>query len=303
MKQLSYCNDALIGMKKMGNFFVQAECPLSHAFNSFLMKILKSSQKFILPEGGKIKPNVSIAETSLFKMPFSSIALVYDTLKESEITDLYCDARIIIAFEHTLLPKEFCDLADSDIGVFVWQLEYSKKRGWAISPWGTFLHCPIQYERNGDSDDKPLDTILVQDCLHFEYASFVEKHKLKPNNTTLLEQSTKQTINANFTLINFVCALNCSNTHVEKIKAPKQYSWIKKPKYAFEHHCLKIDCSFEEKESTSADGNSGGTHASPREHVRRGHIRRLSSGKTVWINDTVVNAGIGGFVTKDYVIQ
>ena len=38
-------------------------------------------------------------------------------------------------------------------------------------------------------------------------------------------------------------------------------------------------------------------HRSPREHLRRGHIRIYESGKRVWINPTLVNAGVGGKIS------
>jgi len=41
----------------------------------------------------------------------------------------------------------------------------------------------------------------------------------------------------------------------------------------------------------SEEGMGGkGTHASPRQHLRRGHIRRLRSGKAIWVRECVVNA-------------
>jgi hypothetical protein len=44
---------------------------------------------------------------------------------------------------------------------------------------------------------------------------------------------------------------------------------------------------------------SGGTHASPRVHLRRGHIRRLP-GKNIWVNATIVGNSDLGVVIKDY---
>lgn len=45
----------------------------------------------------------------------------------------------------------------------------------------------------------------------------------------------------------------------------------------------------------------GGRHASPREHLRRGHIRRLQGDRVVWVRPTMVNAGsLRGTVQKDY---
>ncbi|HHV7525115.1 TPA: hypothetical protein ACUNF5_006666 [Burkholderia orbicola] len=56
--------------------------------------------------------------------------------------------------------------------------------------------------------------------------------------------------------------------------------------------------------SNAGDGRGrGGQHASPKAHIRRGHIRRLER-KTVWVSDTLVNAGSArGVVVKDYAVR
>ena len=46
----------------------------------------------------------------------------------------------------------------------------------------------------------------------------------------------------------------------------------------------------------------GGTHASPRMHERRGHLRRLQSGKNVWVKSCKVGDSNKGFVFHDYKI-
>lgn len=46
----------------------------------------------------------------------------------------------------------------------------------------------------------------------------------------------------------------------------------------------------------------GGTHASPRQHDRRGHIRRLRTGKNVWVKPHKVGDAKLGIVFHDYQI-
>lgn len=48
--------------------------------------------------------------------------------------------------------------------------------------------------------------------------------------------------------------------------------------------------------------SKGGTHASPRQHDRRGHIRRLRSGKNVWVKPHKVGDASKGVVFHDYKI-
>lgn len=57
------------------------------------------------------------------------------------------------------------------------------------------------------------------------------------------------------------------------------------------------------------DGRQGlknepsGTHESPRVHLRRGHIRRLQSGRMTWVQPCVVGDHNRGVVDKDYRFQ
>jgi hypothetical protein len=48
--------------------------------------------------------------------------------------------------------------------------------------------------------------------------------------------------------------------------------------------------------------NRGGTHASPRLHDRRGHLRRLKSGKNVWVKAHKVGEINKGIVFHDYAV-
>lgn len=48
--------------------------------------------------------------------------------------------------------------------------------------------------------------------------------------------------------------------------------------------------------------SKGGTHASPRQHDRRGHLRRLRSGKNVWVKPHKVGDASKGVVFHDYKI-
>jgi hypothetical protein len=49
--------------------------------------------------------------------------------------------------------------------------------------------------------------------------------------------------------------------------------------------------------------HQGGTHASPRQHDRRGHLRRLKSGKTCWVKACKVGDPTKGAVFHDYEVR
>lgn len=48
---------------------------------------------------------------------------------------------------------------------------------------------------------------------------------------------------------------------------------------------------------------AGGTHASPRLHDRRGHLRRLKSGRNVWVKACKVGDASKGAVWHDYAVR
>lgn len=101
-------------------------------------------------------------------------------------------------------------------------------------------------------------------------------------------------------LLSFLNALSCSNVHIAK-KEPKKTGKKVKTALPFDtYHVLTIDA----QSRTGESGKPTGSHRSPREHLRRGHIRKLVSGKKIWVNAAVVAAGRGaGIVKKDYALR
>jgi len=102
-------------------------------------------------------------------------------------------------------------------------------------------------------------------------------------------------------LLSFINALQCSNVHTERLPARKPTKNAKTTIPFDEYRILTIDVS----RSDAGDANGrGGTHRSPREHLRRGHIVRPEGRRPFWRNATVVNAGRSlGVVHKDYRVK
>jgi len=62
----------------------------------------------------------------------------------------------------------------------------------------------------------------------------------------------------------------------------------------------------EVKPRAAVSESAGGTHASPKPHLRRGHVRRYKSGKVVAIKSQIVNKHKmpeEGFIFHDYVVE
>jgi hypothetical protein len=95
----------------------------------------------------------------------------------------------------------------------------------------------------------------------------------------------------------FVSALNCTNVdRVENVPSPKlQAARQKRGKQPlFSYWTLHLT-------TKSASGEPlGGTHASPRVHLRRGHPRQYAPGKYTWVQPHAVGNKSLGIVHKDY---
>lgn len=143
---------------------------------------------------------------------------------------------------------------------------------WSALPWATYILEDFRVEFS-TTENKLIDDKSVKAMQHtFIYA-----------------------------LLCFLAALNCSNVKQYVLPKPKIPVNSKgKPKQGkqpfFSYKILTIDTQSQQPQSNTT---GGGTHASPRVHLRRGHIRRLPN-KTVWVNACVVGDKSKGMVHKDY---
>lgn len=103
-------------------------------------------------------------------------------------------------------------------------------------------------------------------------------------------------------ICSFISALNCRNVNrVEHTQDRKlQRARAKKGKQPlFDYWTLEVDL----KKSKAAGVDMGGTHSSPRLHLRRGHTRQYAPGKYCWVQPCVVGDGAIGVVGKDYLVK
>lgn len=103
-------------------------------------------------------------------------------------------------------------------------------------------------------------------------------------------------------MVKAIAVMNCSNVKIIESQEKKLINKRRKangklPLFTFK--TLHIDTGEQEKQK----GEKKGTHASPRIHLRRGHIRTLANGKTVWVQPCVVGDKTKGIVHKNYSVH
>lgn len=102
-------------------------------------------------------------------------------------------------------------------------------------------------------------------------------------------------------VVAFCSLLACSNVRAEPLPVDPKLAKAaaKRGALPFDtYHVLTVGTA-----SSGAQRLGHGGGRSPREHLRRGHIRRLEDGRRLWVNATVVNPGVGGTVTKAYAVK
>ena len=101
--------------------------------------------------------------------------------------------------------------------------------------------------------------------------------------------------------MNLFYVLGCSNVATVDNQAPARLNKKREQAGKFpilEHKTLVVTLNAPRSSGQAA----GGMHASPRVHLRRGHVRRLDSGRRVWVQSCVVGSK-NGAVLKDYKIS
>lgn len=104
------------------------------------------------------------------------------------------------------------------------------------------------------------------------------------------------TANVILPLLSLVEVLQCSNVRAERIDVPSPLvkKRARRGEPSFAYHVLTIPGASDNRDE------HGGTHSSPRQHLRRGHIRRLPNTRKIWVNACVVGRREDGSTEKDY---
>lgn len=139
--------------------------------------------------------------------------------------------------------------------------------------------------------------VFVQIIADFEKFN-ISFHKLF-DNVELTEIEEKDFFKMMFLpLIEFLEALSCKNVSIEN-HASRKTGKSKLDALPFDEYkilCVNVNKTYD---SVGNEINETKMYKSPREHLRRGHIRRLQKGN-VWVQSTVVNFGIGSRIKKSY---
>lgn len=242
---------------------------------SHFVDLAASSEKFMLPEGGLPIDDVefrALDESIPLKLPFPLIALEFQFTSENRI-----EAGNVAATKRVVFARE----RDDSIAISI--AFWSPANGlWNLHPEAS-VPMTGYVQRHAKTPDGFPGLVIAT-------APAVTELGIEP----------EEYIDEVRALLGLLNALSCSNVAIDRIP-PKRANSAKHPALPFDtYHVLMIR---KREACASSDSVFVEDRRSPREHLRRGHIRRLQSGVRLWINATIVNPGAGGKVSKDYAVR
>lgn len=289
------------------------------AMIDFLSECLSDSQHFVMPDGGKIiDDRMKGIRGENVRLPYPAITIEYYTPFISEeispLTPAYASKRVVYAREirsEDLLLSGLPFTAEqhkamvdySDIYIYV---KYAAFIDGAWVPSSGIMLIPSCWDKVVDNYQEPL--IDRED--NFSLAGIVLPYlinsvnfyadevggidKLKKEMTHDLGQEVRAVLE--------LCeALSCSNVEqtIFQEASPKNNKRVRDGKLPmYETKCLAIKMQGQKYHSGLRSTSS---HKSPRQHLRRGHIRRLTD-KNVWVNSCVVGSHELGVIEKSYLV-
>jgi hypothetical protein len=264
MQHTNYCRQMLIDL--------QAEAALANLEPDLkvdvdiFINLCRLSQKFMLPLNGELLP-------------------------DNEVRAL--DDSVPLRLPHALVALEFVEQSVSSKG----NTGTCKVVLFCIDGEDSiYLRSAVSYSSNGS-------WMINRRLVCIPKTNFLDRSdpkRVKVNFYSEGEDSFEVAFGTVKTVLCFLNALACSNVRVHASMPKKTGKKIKAALPFDTYHVLTVELPGR----SSARAGLDGPHRSPREHLRRGHIRRLADGRRVWVNATVVAAGQeAGTVTKDYVLR
>jgi hypothetical protein len=284
-----------------------------------LLTFMQRSVHFTMPDNGRIlNDDLRAIEGLPIRLPFPDITLEYYVERNERLlqgdANIYVPKRVIYAMERSKAEMEHFFNAslgkeDSERLILVMAFNYIEGN-WMPLPAGFLMGCSTW---EGGDDIVPVDTIPAPEGTYGdkkiagktlpmfpEFYGRVEKMYGKEIALTHTSHDIAIEVSA---LLEFLEALACSNVEISTLQEahPRNERRIRDGKLPlYETKVLTV----RPRHASGKAGTTFDSRSSPREHLRRGHVRRYASGERIWINSVVVNAGTqAGKIDKSYRIK
>lgn len=277
-----------------------------------VLSVALKAPRFLIPDGGKILDFNPKYLTLPLRLPYPCIVLEF---LEPRLYGPRNNPRrvILIAMERVVSTGLVIDVDRIDTWETARGLQSGRLETWRFSEYKLCLSDHFLLWPNAKTKEKwPEGEVIapwrdwvvdrtamtsvgvwVQNALTGEIVDDVRLAGAKYNASEIFLKTDEQ-------LLGLLLALQCSNVSTATLAAPAALNKkrIAKGKLPFvEYKVLTVNGVH------SSVPPQGGHHASPRQHLRRGHIRRIYGNRTVWVNQCLVGNPNKGFIVKDYRVK
>lgn len=306
----NYCIHAIEDLAKERDFIEARGSHDDAVYLDMMVDDLQRATKFLLPTNGRLlnqEQDFSLIDKQL-RLPFKYLAAEYNVilpqhhLKEGQLGST---KRIV-----------YCMETDAQQGYWTTTVDYIDSLGvWVACPvmvYISYTDIATDLQKNAKMGwlGKVQYQLMMPDA--FEYACRSNKSIMPAERMTRTFQELLWDWESIVHLTNF---LGCSNAETETLRpSPKLNSKrVAHGKLPFhEYKVLKVRSAQPHNARTGATVIGG--HASPRQHVRRGHIRHYGpnekrsdatkrAGYTLWIEQMLVGDPAIGKIEKDYALR
>lgn len=237
------------------------------------MTMHKHVPKFVLPEGGRIFNDELKGLPEKLRLPFPVVVIEYKVSGES----VDSQQQVLNSFKRIAVAKE----GENDIIEVFSIFHETDSDSWFVVPASAIL--------NGKNAGCYVNS-KFQIGLH----SYIKN--LPGWDQRLANDLADEAI----AVCELIEALSCSNVSHEALPVRKlNKSAAKRGAKPFDEYRI-LTVSSSSANPNQRGGGIVGDRRSPREHLRRGHIRVLQDKRKIWVQSTVVNAGTSGRVFHDY---
>lgn len=299
---------ALRDQKQLEPFLLRAGVEKNElAMWNYSHRILEIGQKFLLPEDGLYFDDCDPQHyIDNFRLPFKQTVLEFHLkpLGQARINKMLVAATEMemehtdndVVLKHLRLGQPCAyDKPTTAAQVFAW-----------IFCWNEWVPLPvcgfIPYANLGEK------RVALDDIHFWNWAPVLSNVKFLVDKATSDGRSMEQVATnsmkvAMMSLLQTVAVLNCSNVRHELVKEPKFINMKRMAKGEPKLDSYRI-LMVDDREKTRYDHEDHEpTGAKRRQHVRRGHIRRYQTGKTIWINQMIVGKDNPVKAHKDYKVR
>lgn len=271
---------------------------------ALLMSLLQTAFVFSLPTNGLLfEADAQRYNPQHLRLPYASILLEYPVaMRDADGTPFNPSA--VLCYDLKDIVRDIEEIRET-IGIvrFIYVPEI---RRWSISAFGalnsmeTLSEDELGNVRMLDTDTPKKNVMpFVMGALNLMPQMKARAIATGTTELDFYQSMIGQLGHEAHILAQLLCALECKNVAVENVAAPEKLNKkrLKNGKFPlYDYHVLTLDAQPHEVHVT---GQPRGAAGPRRTHLRRGHIRHLTT-HNIWVNSHIVHGQKPGFTEKDY---